>query len=218
MSIKAVLFDLDGTLANSLFDLAASTNFALDKFGYPSQPAERFKLFAGDGIPKMIERAMPQHEVSVERISELKNLFLTHYAEHYADNTVAYDGMCELVSELKQKGYFVAVVTNKAQEMAEVVVNKLYGDVFHLIYGQREGIPTKPDPTLTLMAMETLGVKPEECVFVGDSGMDVITGVNSGAYPIGVLWGFRESKELLSGGAKSLVQSSGELLNTILSL
>ncbi len=213
--IKAVLFDLDGTLANSLSDLANATNYAISKFGFPERETEEFKYFAGDGMPKMIERALPENDKNTDNVNKVMPIFLRYYGEHYCDNTKAYAGMPELIDELKGKSIMVAVVTNKNQAMAEKVVNKLYGDRFDLILGKREGIPAKPDPTAALIAMETLGVKPDECVFVGDSMMDVMTGVNSGAYPVGVLWGFRKKDELISGGAKSIIDNPKELLEII---
>lgn len=213
--IKAVLFDLDGTLADSLIDLAGATNYALGVKGFPAREVEEFKYFVGDGIPKMLERALPESARSNELIEELKDIFLPYYAEHYADNTYAYDGVPELVNELKKCGFIVAVVTNKAQHMADKVVHKLYGDSFELIFGLRPNIPAKPDPTAALMAMEELGVTPEECVFIGDSGMDVATAVNSGAVPVGELWGFRLEDELRANGAKYIISKPNELLDII---
>ena len=213
--IKAVLFDLDGTLADSLVDLAICTNYAISKFGYPTRETDNYKYYAGDGMPKMIERALPKNEQTKETIEKILPIFLKYYSEHYCDNTVSYTGMPELIDNLKLRGILVSVVTNKAQDMAEKVVNKLYGNRFTLILGKRDGIPAKPDPTAALIAMSELCVKPEECVFVGDSKMDVMTGVNSGACPVGVLWGFRKRDELISGGAKYIIQKPEELLAII---
>lgn len=213
--IKAVLFDLDGTLVDSLTDLADAVNQALEKKGYPTHPVEAFKYFVGDGIPKMIERALPEDKRDQNTIDEIRNDFSPYYTVHYADNTYAYDGMPELVNNLKAKGFTVAVVTNKAQDMADIVVKSLYGDVFDLIFGKRDGIPAKPDPTAALMAMEQLRLKPDECVFIGDSGMDVATAVNSGAVPVGELWGFRKKDELLANGAKYIISKPQELLDII---
>ncbi len=213
--IKAVLFDLDGTLADSLIDLADGVNRAIASKGFPTHEVEAFKYFVGDGIPKMIERALPEAHRDSNTVDEIKNIFLPYYAIHYADNTYAYEGMPELVKTLKSMGYIVAVVTNKEQHMANEVVVSLYGDVFDLIFGKRDGIPAKPDPTAALMAMEELGVKPEECVFLGDSGMDVATAVNSGAVPVGELWGFRKEDELLANGAKYIISRPEELLHII---
>ena len=216
--IKAVLFDLDGTLADSLIDLAAATNYAIGKFGYPARETECYKYFAGDGMAKMIERALPDCAGDEATVSKIMPVFLEYYGEHYCDNTKPYAGMIDLIDALKRRGILVAVVTNKAQEMADKVAGKLYGKRFDLIIGKREGIPAKPDPAAALIAMKELGVTPEECIFVGDSKMDVKTGVNSGAYPVGVLWGFRKRDELISGGAKKLINSPEELLAIIDSL
>ncbi len=212
---KAVLFDLDGTLINTLEDLAAASNHALAAYGYPPRPVEDFKLLAGNGVAVMLERAMPEGERTPRRIAALKEKFLEYYGLHYADKTAPYAGVPELLRTLKVKGYKRAVVTNKVEEMAKVILNKLYPNCFDLILGQREGVPTKPDPTLAHMAMKELGVSPEECVFMGDSGVDIQTAVNSGALPVGVLWGFREEPELLRNGAKRLIGRAEELLNIL---
>lgn len=213
--IKAVLFDLDGTLANSLQDLADATNFALAKGGFPARELGEFNYFVGDGMPKMVERAIPEGKATPELVSQLLKFCLEYYAVHYVDNTYAYEGCVELVNTLKQRGIIVAVVTNKAQEMADIVVKKLYGDAFDLIFGKRDGLPAKPDPTATLMAMKELGVKPEECVFIGDSGVDVKTGVNSGAVSVGELWGYRGREELIGNGAQYIIQKPQELIDII---
>lgn len=213
--IKAVLFDLDGTLVNSLVDLANSVNFALDKFGFETHKTEEFKYFVGDGIPKMIERALPVGNRDKDTIEKVKKVFFESYSVHFADNTAPYDGVKELVSALKEMGMKVAVVTNKAQEMADKVVTSAYGDVFDCVFGKREGLPAKPDPTAAIMTMKELGVKPQECIFIGDSGVDVLTGANSGALPVGELWGYREETELLKGGARYIIRKPAELLKII---
>lgn len=217
MKFDAVFFDLDGTLVDSLHDLALSVNYVLKNNGYPPHPIDAYKYFVGDGIAKLIERALPEANRSSQEIFELKEEFLKYYAKHYADYTTSYDGLNSLVTLLKQKGIKLAVVTNKAQEMAEKVVYNLYGDSFDCILGLRDGLPPKPDPAGILLAMNQLNVNPSKCAFVGDSGMDVAAGVNSGVYPIGVLWGFREKDELIKFGAKDIVSNADELLSVILS-
>lgn len=216
MKFNAVFFDLDGTLADSLVDLANCVNHVLEQKGFPVHSIECYKYFAGDGILKMIERAVPAEYSADPIVYELKDQFMEYYSQHYADNTVAYDGLDKLIDALKQKGIKIAVVTNKAQEMAEKVVYKLFGDSFDYILGLREGIPAKPDPTGILMAMKELEVAPDECAFVGDTGMDVAGGVNAGAYPIGVLWGFREKEELAEFGAEAFASTAEELLKIII--
>lgn len=215
MKFKAVLFDLDGTLANSLYDLAASVNFVLKKHGFPTHPVDSFKYFAGDGIPTMIKRAMPKNK-GEETLNILKAEFMEYYSVHYADKTVAYDGLTELLTELKNKGIKIAVVTNKAQEAADKVVNSLFGDVFDIVMGLRPNIPAKPNPTAALTVMNELGVSPCDTAFVGDTSMDIAVGVNSGALPVGVLWGFRERAELEEAGAKAFAANADELRKILL--
>ncbi len=215
MKFKAVLFDLDGTLVNSLFDLADSVNHVLAAHGFYTHPTDSYKYFVGNGIPKMIRRAMPENEGD-EMHQTLINEFLEYYAIHSLDKTAPYDGIRELVGDLKAAGIKVAVVTNKAQEAANVVITKLFGDVFDCIMGLRPGIPAKPDPTSVFMVMKELGVTPEECAFVGDTSMDIAVGVNSGAYPVGVLYGFRELEELREAGAKVFAKDAKELKEILL--
>ena len=216
--LKAVLFDLDGTLADTLTDLATSVNHALSHFGFPTHETEKYKYFVGNGMSVLVTRVLPEDKRDEKTHAEVKAEFLSHYAKHYADNTRVYSGLPEVVSTLKEKGIKVAVVTNKAHAAAINVVEKLYPDTFDIVLGQKEGVPTKPAPDMPLEVMRQLGVKPEECVFVGDSGPDAATGVNCGAVPIGVLWGFRTADELRENGAKYLAATPKELLSVILSL
>jgi len=213
--IKAILFDLDGTLVNSLEDLGQATNFSLKKYGYSERSIDEFKMFVGDGIVKMIERALGKSKVSAEKFKLIKESFLEYYNTHYCDKTCFYEGMPELIDSLNKAGMKLAVVTNKVEFMAKIIVNKLFGNSFDVVYGQRDDVPTKPDPTLTLMAMKDLDVVPEECVFLGDSGVDIKTAVNSGALPVGALWGFRGKDELAANGAKFFINKPHELLKII---
>ncbi len=214
--IKAVLFDLDGTLANSLFDLAFATNRALKMHGFQEHPVDSYKYFVGDGIPKMIERALPENARDAAILEKVKKDFTDYYKDHHSDRTKTYDGVPELLKKLKEMGLILAVVTNKAEPLARQLVSGLLGEkTFDAVNGQREGIPNKPDPTLALLTMEELCVKPNECVFIGDSGMDVLTGVNSGAYPVGELWGYRGEAELKANGAKVIINEPMELISVI---
>ena len=208
--IKAVLFDLDGTLINSLDDLADSVNFALNLQGYPTHETEKFKYFVGNGMRKLIERASPENS----DIDKTLEIFMARYKEHSLDKTAPYKDIYELLEKLNQKGIATAVVTNKAEPNAKAISKHFFGDSL-AVYGQREGVKTKPDPELTFIAMGDLGVKPEECLFVGDSGMDMAVGVNSGSVPVGVTWGFRTAEELKENGAKHLIHSPLELLELI---
>lgn len=215
MKFKGVIFDLDGTLANSLEDLKNAVNSGIAKLGFSEPDVSEYPMFVGDGTDKMIERALKQNATK-ENIAFVKKCYLEFYGVHFADNTYAYSGMPQLIQKLKENGVTVAVVTNKIDSMAATVVQKLYGKSFDLIYGQRDGVPAKPDPTLTLMALKELNLNPNECAFVGDSGMDILTGVNAGLYPVGVLWGFRSKEELVSSGAKALASTAEELEKILL--
>ena len=211
--IKAVLFDLDGTLVNSLFDLGASTNYALEKMGFPTHETEKFKIFVGDGMAKLIERALPENKRDGETINTTLQIFMEHYRAHYVDETVPYDGILELLDKLT--GVKKAVISNKADEMVIPLTKKLLGDRFDIVCGKREGYPTKPDPTLTLEIIEKLGVASNECIFVGDSGMDMAVAKNSGCVALGVLWGFRSEEELLLNGADYIAKKPAEILEII---
>ena len=213
--IKAVLFDLDGTLVNSLADLADSTNFALEKLGFPPHETEEYKYLVGDGIPKLIERALPENEKTEKNKEACLSLFMARYREHYYDKTAAYDGIKELLCALKEQGFKIAVISNKAQEMAQKVVDKVFGNIFDVVAGKREGYKTKPDPALTLAVIKELCVTPDSSVIVGDSGMDMAAAVNAGANGIGVLWGFRTEEELRLNGAEYIASSPAQILDII---
>lgn len=209
---KAVIFDLDGTLVNSLDDLAVATNYALKQYGFNTYPVNDYKYLVGDGMVKLIERAIPTEKLSDETFKSVFDCFMNYYRGHYLVHTKAYDGIIEAVNELKAMGLKLAVVSNKADDMTNIIVKEFFGDTFDKVTGKREGYPTKPDPTLTLMIIDEIGVKPQECIFVGDSGMDCATAVNSGCYPLGVLWGFRKSEELLKNGAQTLINHPNEII------
>lgn len=213
--IKAVLFDLDGTLVNSLFDLATSTNYALAEMGFPIHETDKYKYFVGDGMPKLIERALPEDKRTPEICAETLKVFNGHYQEHYVDQTREYQGVSQMLEVLVQKRLRLAVVSNKAQEFANTVVSKTIGDVFHIVCGKQEGYPAKPDPTLTLKVVSDLGVEPNECIFVGDSGMDMLVAKNAGITAIGVDWGFRTVRELIVNGADYIVHTPQDILNVI---
>lgn len=213
--IKAVLFDLDGTLVNSLSDLAISTNYALGQLGFPLHELEEFKYFIGDGIPKLIERALPQDKRDGDTKKLCLDLFMGYYREHYVDTTYAYDGINGLLSDLKTSGMKLVVISNKAREMVEKIALKLFDGTFDVVEGKQEGYPAKPDPALTLKVISELGVAPNECVLVGDSGMDMAAAVNAGAVPLGVLWGFRDRAELMENGAEYIADTPSKIAEII---
>ena len=209
---KAVIFDLDGTLVNSLSDLAVACNYSLEQHGFNTYAIDDYKYLIGDGMVKLIERAISDDDISQDVFKSVFDTFMNYYRSHYLVHTKAYDGIKETLATLKNMGLKLAVISNKANDMTNIIVNELFGDVFMAVTGKREGYPTKPDPTLTLKIIDEMGVKPQECIFVGDSGMDCANAVNSGCYPLGVLWGFRKKEELLVNGAKTLISSPNEIV------
>ena len=214
--IKSVLFDFDGTLVNSLEDLAASCNFALESFGFPTHETEKYKYFVGNGMQNLIERILPEDKRDGQTHKKVFDVFYNHYSQHYVDKTVPYDGIPELLVGLKKKGLKIGIISNKKHEMTLEVVGKLFDSgIFDVVYGKMEGYPTKPDVRLTLKLMGELGVKPDECVLVGDSGMDMAASVNAGCKGIGALWGFREREELCQNGAAYIAEKPCEILKLI---
>ena len=207
--VKAVLFDLDGTLINSIDDLADSVNHTLGALGYPTHETEKYKYFIGNGMRKLIERALGVREAEV--VDGVLEKFMAYYREHSLDKTRPYDGVKELLSALTKKGIISVIVTNKAHAAAVKIGKHFFGDNIK-VYGQREGVPTKPDPAIVNLVLDELRLHKSECIFVGDSGMDMAVGVNSGVTPVGVSWGFRTKDELWDNGASFIADTPAELL------
>ena len=164
---------------------------------------------------KLIERSMPSDHQSDEEIENALDIFMEHYEKHKTDNTAPYKDIPELLEKLREKGVKTAVVTNKADVAAKPLINGIFPNLFDEVTGQKEGVPTKPNPTVVFNTMKELGVSPEECIFVGDSSVDMQTAKNSGAFALGVLWGFRKADELLENGADKLISSPLELLELL---
>lgn len=212
---RGILLDLDGTLADSLESLAVSCNKGLEHVGLLPQPEEAYKQFAGDGPPTLVRRALEaagdKTAENYETVLEIYHRELTNY-----DNFTVkgFDGMKEALDGIKEKGGVLMVITNKPQLRAEEVVEQLYGKgYFDLIIGFSDSFPRKPNPGSTKYAMEQFGLKPEECMYVGDTDVDMQTGTGAGAYTVGVLWGFREREELEQYGADEIISHPMELLD-----
>lgn len=211
MSIKAVLFDLDGTLINSLEDLANATNYAMGCFGFEAKPAENYNNYAGSGVYIMIKRALQPKVVSDAMLKKIRNIFFDYYSEHYADKTFVYDGFLQLVADLKCRGIKVACVTNKVHKVAQDIISHYFGS-FDAVYGQRDDIPIKPDPFLVQKTLAEFKISANECLFVGDSDVDMKTALNSGTVGIGVKWGFHTEDELRQAGASFIVNTPSQIL------
>lgn len=213
--IKAVIFDLDGTLLNTIDDLGNSVNYMLKKLNYPTFTIDEYKYKVGNGMRSLIERSLPKDCQSESELENALKIFMEHYEEHKTDNTAPYKGIPELLKKLRERGIKTAVVTNKADTAAKPLISGIFPNLFDEVTGQKEGVPTKPDPTAVFNTMKTLGVVPEECIFVGDSSVDMKTAVNCKAKAVGVLWGFRKADELKENGAEALIEKPEELLKYI---
>lgn len=212
--IKAVIFDLDGTLADTILDLATSANYALECCGFVPQEVEKYRRFVGNGVDVMLGRASGKLG-DKEAVARLKEKFIEHYSLHFCDRTAVYDNMPQVVDVLRNNGIKTAVVTNKIDSMAQVIIEKLYPGKFDIVCGQQDGFACKPDPTLTLDVISRLGAKANECIFIGDSDADMQTAKNSGCFAAGAVWGFRTREELLKNGADALCERPDELLKLI---
>lgn len=212
--IKTVIFDLDGTLTDTLGDLAAAVNSVLEKNGFPVHEVDKYKYFVGWGSYVLLKKAAPA-DTSEEKLQEMLSDFFGYYNRHYLDKTVPYEGVVEMLFTLREKGIKLAVCSNKIQNMTEKVCEKFFDGIFTYTFGQTDNFPLKPDPECPLWIAEQFGAKPSEVIFVGDSGSDMTTAKNGGFIAVGVSWGFRTVDELCENGADYIINSANELLEII---
>lgn len=216
MPVRGCLFDLDGTLINSLEDLAASANFALMEQGYPLHTLEEYRYMVGYGITRLCESALPSYARTPEQIGTLRRLFNSYYAAHGMDATRPYPGINWMLQHLRANGVRLAVLTNKPDGAAHMLVERILGaGLLSVVIGQKDGRPIKPDPSTAFEAMAQMGVQPEECAYFGDSEIDMRTACAAGARGVGVLWGFRTARELLESGAMAIIKKPEEVLPLI---
>ena len=210
----AVIFDLDGTLLNTLGDLRAATNHALEVRGLPPHSMEEIRQFIGNGIRLLICRAMPEGTPEAEIDAALDD-FKAYYAAHIHDRTVPYDGIPQLLTALRERGIKVAVLSNKIDSASQQLIDYFFPGKTDVVFGEHVGVPRKPDPTSCRMVMQQLGVQPEQVLYVGDSGTDMQTAKNAGLYAVGVTWGFRSKEVLLEYGADVLVHRPEQILQIL---
>ncbi len=216
MTFKAVLFDLDGTLLDTIEDLGDSMNSVLARSGYPVHDNEAYKYFVGDGVRTLVQRALPENKRTAEEIDRSLTAMQAEYAVRWADKTVLYPGMAGLLDGLAKKGLKCAVLSNKPDTFTKQIIEKLLPDwTFYPVFGERQGIPKKPDPAGALEIAQILEVRPEECLYIGDTGTDMKTANAAGMYAVGVLWGFRKKDELLENGARVLAAEPAEILKLL---
>lgn len=208
---------MDGTILDTIEDLANATNHALKQFNFPEHPVESYRFFVGNGVYKLLERALPAAHKNTDAIAMLKHEFLKYYFIHADDCTKPYAGIPELLNTLHLKGYQLAVASNKMHAATVEMAKQFFPEIpFVSVLGQREGIPVKPSPIIVDEIVALAGVSKEETLYVGDSGVDVATALNAGVAFVGVLWGFRPQAELEAGGATQFVTHPSEIENLLM--
>ena len=212
LSAKAVFFDLDGTLIDSLDDLADTTNDVLARHGLPTHPVHDYRYFVGDGIHTMLQRTVPQG-TDPALVDALVAQAKVEYGQHWARKTRVYAGIPAMLEQLQAKGVQLAVLSNKLQDFTTMVVQHFFPhQPFVLIKGSPEGGKAKPHPAMALAMAQELGLRPQEVLFMGDTRVDMETASNAGMVPVGVLWGFRPKEELVAHGARYLLEQPGDVL------
>lgn len=214
--IHTILFDLDGTLLNTIDDLADAANWVCAQNGWPQHTVAEYKYMVGNGIPKLVERFSPAEARTPDRLAETLAQFTARYDAHKEDKTAPYPGIPELLKELKAAGIQTAVFSNKADALCGKIIEHYFGPgAFSAVRGSRPGVPTKPDPTGLWDLMRQLNADPATTLFVGDSDVDILTGHNAGLPAMGAVWGFRGAGELTAAGAEALAFRPGDILDYI---
>lgn len=211
---SAIIFDLDGTLLNTLRDLADSGNEVLRRMGFPTHPVDAYRYHVGDGIRMLAYRALPEGHREDEQLDAFVAQMSAYYAEHQVDTTRPYDGIDEMLDELAGRGLPLAIFSNKPDHAVKSIVARLLGrHSFAVVRGALPDVAVKPDPTGAFAVAEELGLAPGEFFFLGDTAIDMQTAVAAGMYPVGAAWGFRDEAELRAGGAKMVARHPAEVVD-----
>ena len=210
--IKLVIFDMDGTILDTIEDLANATNHALKQFNFPVHDVESYRFFVGNGVNKLLERVLPEAHKNADAVAMLKHEFLKYYFFHADDCTKPYLGIPALLNKLHLQGLKLAVASNKMHDATVELAKRFFPEIpFISVLGQRDGIPTKPSPYIVDEIIKRAGVTKSETLYVGDSGVDAATALNAGVAFVGVLWGFRPQAELEAAGATQFVEKPEEI-------
>jgi phosphoglycolate phosphatase len=216
LAIKLVVFDLDGTLIDSLGDLADAMNGVLEGLGYPDHPRDSYRHFVGDGIEMLVRRALPSEFVDSTDIPRVVLTLREEYSTRWLATTRPYPGIPELLHELRSRGVATAVLSNKPDHATRAIVEQLFADhEFGVVRGALDGVPLKPNPAAVHEIVSRLGVTPQASAFVGDTPVDMATGVNAGTFTVGVTWGFRDRHELVAAGADRIIDEALQLIDIL---
>lgn len=219
MNFQAVIFDLDGTLLDTLEDLARAGNRVLEAEGLPVHPVDHYRYFVGDGLQTLIKRILPKDKRSEDHVNRLISAFRADYGQNWKVTTRLYDGVDLMLDGLNKRQLKLNVLSNKPQDFTDVCVQKFLGGwTFQYVIGQRAGCPKKPDPAGALEIARLLCIEPSEILYLGDTATDMKTARAAGMLPVGVLWGFRSEEELIENGAEHLIHQPDELLHLLTSL
>ncbi|MFC1867918.1 HAD family hydrolase [Thermodesulfobacteriota bacterium] len=216
MDFKAVIFDLDGTLLDTLEDIANSANNILARHGFPTHDWNDYRDFVGDGLGMLVKRILPEDKQDNETVRKYLEEYIEEYSQNWNIATKPYYGVAETLDELTALHIRLAVLSNKRHDYTKKCVTEfLPGWTFDMVLGQRDGIARKPDPIGALQITEFMNLSPESILYVGDTAIDMKTAIAAGMYPVGALWGFRSMKELKSSGAKALIEQPQEILSLL---
>lgn len=216
MDKKLVIFDLDGTLLNTISDLGKATNYALAANGYPVHHLDSYPMFVGNGVRKLIERALPPDVNDAEIIDKMIVDFKSFYSKHDTETTVPYPGIPELLHTLQEQGVQLAVASNKYQEAVTSIIAHYFPNInFSAVLGQRENVPVKPDPSVVFDIILQTGIPKHNTIYVGDSGVDMLTAGRACVDSVGVTWGFRSKKELRDNYATYIVDTPDQILDIV---
>ncbi len=214
MKWKGVIFDLDGTLLDTLEDLAVAANATLEYFGFPGHPVDAYRYFVGEGLKNLMQRIVPAASSTDEELAAYMKKFAELYSRNWNEHTEPYKGITEMISSFSDAGFQLAVLSNKPHDFTRICVESFFpGNPFVFVYGQREGVAKKPDPAGALEIADKMGLTPKEILYVGDTATDMQTGNRAGMKTIGVLWGFRDQLELEENKAWKIAGTPMEVVS-----
>lgn len=215
---RVAVFDLDGTLLDTIGDLAKACNHMLGLRNLGSHTEEEYRTMVGNGIMRLVERALPEELRTVEYVAAARRDFLDYYIEHIDIYSRPYDGVCEVLERLQAEGWSLAVASNKFDAGTKKLIGRFFPNIrFAAVYGNREGFPLKPDKALLEMIIEECNSSPQRCYMIGDSGVDILTAQSAGAHSVGCSWGFRPRQELEEIGAEVIVDRPCDIVEVLLS-